>query len=72
MNQTVVLNVNGIKCGGCESAIHNALKALPGIDTAQASRENQTVTIEFNSHQIDLETIKSAITTAGYTVQDHA
>jgi len=71
MSQTVVLNVTGIKCGGCETAINKVLTALPGIVKAQASSQSHTVSVEFNPDQISLEAIQSAIAHAGYTVQAH-
>ena len=32
---TMILSVRGAKCGGCLSKIENAIRALPGVESAR-------------------------------------
>ncbi|SJM96540.1 heavy-metal-associated domain-containing protein [Crenothrix polyspora] len=69
MIESVVLSVLGMKCGGCESNITTKLSAVDGVKTVQASSKDKTVSVEFESDKTSLETIKSVIQAAGYSVQ---
>ncbi len=71
MNQSVTFNVNGIKCGGCETTINKALQVLGGVVSVQASSQEKTVSVQFDTSLTSAEAIRDAIVTAGYPVQDH-
>jgi len=68
MIESVVLAVTGMKCGGCESNVSNKLSAIAGVVAVTASSQNAEVSVEFDSDQTSLDSIKAAITDAGYTV----
>ncbi len=65
-NKTVVIAVEGMTCGGCESHINETLKKLNGVVSAEASYENKNVKVVYNPKQITLEQIKKAIDEIGY------
>lgn len=70
MIESASLTVTGMKCGGCENNITTKLKAMAGVSSATASRQDQAVTVEFDSIKTSLDAIKQAITEIGYTVID--
>lgn len=65
-NQTVVIEVEGMTCAGCEPHINETLKELKGVATSEASYRNKNVKVVYNPNQINLEQIKKAIDEIGY------
>lgn len=65
---TITLNVTGMKCGGCEKQITEALQATAGVATAQASHKAGTVAVEYDDSKADLEKIKKTIRGKGFEV----
>ncbi len=65
-NKTVVIEVEGMTCAGCEPHINETLKKLNGVVSAEASYENKNVIVVYNPKQITLEQIKKAIDEIGY------
>lgn len=71
MNQSVTFKVSGIKCGGCETTINKALQAVAGVVSVQASSQDKTVGVQFDTDLTSTDAIKDVIVRAGYPVQDH-
>jgi copper chaperone len=69
MTQSSILTVKGMKCGGCETTVKDKLQAIDGISSVTASFKNNEVAVEFDSEKVNLDTIKSIITQAGFTVE---
>lgn len=65
-NKTVVIEVEGMTCAGCEPHINETLKELKGVATSEASYQNKNVKVVYNPNQISLEQIKKAIDEIGY------
>lgn len=65
-NKTIVIEVEGMTCAGCEPHINETLKKINGVISAEASYENKNVKVVYNSKQISLERIKVAIEEIGY------
>jgi mercuric ion transport protein len=65
-NKTVIIEVEGMTCAGCEPHINETLKKLNGVVSAEASYENKNVKVVYNPKQITLEQIKKAIDEIGY------
>lgn len=58
------LNVTGMTCGHCESAVEKALSQLPGVDkVVKVSRESEEVVVEGS---VDNETLIKIIEGEGY------
>ncbi len=70
MIESASLTVTGMKCGGCENNVTTKLKAMAGVQSATASRQDQAVTVEFDNSKTSLQAIKQAIADTGYTVVD--
>lgn len=66
VNKTVIIEVDGMTCAGCEPHVNETLKKLNGVASAEASYQNKNVKVVFNPKQIPLEQIKKAIDEIGY------
>lgn len=64
----MVLNVEGMTCEGCESAIQNNLSKLPGVVSVKASHVDKTTTVDFDENKISGEAIEKAILETGYKI----
>jgi copper chaperone len=70
MIESVVLTVTGMKCGGCETNVTGKLEVINGVLSVKASHKEGAVSVEFDAEKTGLDTIKDAITDAGFTVTD--
>lgn len=68
MEKQVIL-VGGMSCNHCKNAVEGAVKALPGVQSAQVNLADKTLTVEFDAGQTTLEQMKAAIAEEGYTVE---
>lgn len=59
------IKVNGMMCGHCEAHVKKALEAIEGINSAEASHEENLVTIACDGN-VDEALIKAAVEEAGY------
>ncbi|MCR5673643.1 MAG: heavy metal translocating P-type ATPase [Lachnospiraceae bacterium] len=64
-NKDMKIKVNGMMCGHCEMHVKKALEAIDGIDSADASHEENLVTIT-SSKDVDEAAIRAAVEEAGY------
>ncbi|HMM78786.1 MAG TPA: mercuric transporter MerT family protein [Pyrinomonadaceae bacterium] len=64
--KTIVLQVRGMTCEGCEAHIEVPLRKLRGVITADADYKQHNVTVVYDSAQTTVEKIKEAITATGY------
>ncbi|MEE9413126.1 MAG: heavy-metal-associated domain-containing protein [Methylococcales bacterium] len=67
--ETVVLDVAGMKCGGCESGVKQALEALDGIDKAVPNHKLNKVEVAYSTSKVNLDQMKHAVEELGYKVQ---
>jgi len=66
MSETITLEVGGMTCDGCAGRVHDALKGVSGITSADVSHETGIAVIEHIGVSRDLMT--GAIKAIGYTV----
>ncbi|MFA7637466.1 MAG: copper chaperone CopZ [Monoglobales bacterium] len=66
--ENVVLNVEGMSCSHCENSVKNAVSALNGVKSVVVNLGEKTVTVEYDSAAVTLETIKNEIEDQGYDV----
>jgi len=64
--QTVTLNVKGMSCGHCKSAVENAVRQAGARATVDLAAG--TVAIEYDETKVTLEQLKQAIEDQGYDV----
>lgn len=62
-----VLEVKDISCSNCAFTIENHLKKIKGIFSVSVHVITKMVIVRYDSDNLDLEGIKSAIRSAGYT-----
>jgi copper chaperone CopZ len=67
--ETVVLDVTGMKCGGCESAVKQALESLDGIEKVVPNHKLDKVEIAYSTATIDVDQMKQTVEELGYRVQ---
>lgn len=65
----VILNVEGMECGGCEKRIQNTLKSVKGIKKVVANHIDGTVKITAKE-EVSIKDIKEKIDNIGFCVKD--
>lgn len=60
--------VTGMKCGGCQSAVTDALKGVDGVSSVNVSLENASAEVEA-SEDVKVETLKEAVAKAGFALE---
>lgn len=60
------IRVPGIHCDHCKAAIEGALRGLAGVDRAEVSVPERTVTVDYDPALVDLAAIRAAIEEQGY------
>lgn len=71
MMNTDTIRVEGMACGHCEIAVQDAIRKLPGIKKAKASKRKKQVIVEYDADQIDIKQIVGAIQSTGYDVVEN-
>ena len=62
------LDVEGMSCAHCKAAVEGELRALPGIEKADADVARGTVEVRSDESKVGTEDLEKAIEEAGYTV----
>ena len=63
----LLINVEGMHCGGCEKRIQNAVSDIDGVESVEVSLENKNAKITCNKEWSD-DKIKEAIKEEGFVV----
>ncbi len=66
--ETVTISITGMACGGCSSAVQQALLALDGVTSAEVSHIDARAGVTFDPARITRSQIVSAVQAAGYQV----
>ena len=66
--EKTVLQVQGMSCQHCVKAVHNAVSALPGVESVEVNLAGKTATVTYDPDQCPLEKIKLEIEDQGYDV----
>jgi copper chaperone len=59
------LNVEGMNCGGCANSVKRSVQSVDHDATVEIDLVNKKIRVNTS---VDLDTVKSAITGAGYPV----
>ncbi|MFO1417615.1 MAG: heavy-metal-associated domain-containing protein [Methylotetracoccus sp.] len=65
---SIQFKVQGMKCGGCESSVKEAVSACAGVVSVKASHKEQTVDVEYDAAAADLDAVRKAISDKGFTI----
>lgn len=63
-----VLNVNGMSCSHCENRVKKVLGELNGVESVTVDLTNKKVTVEYDSEQVNLNSMTEVIEDQGYDV----
>jgi P-type Cu+ transporter len=67
VTKKLTFSVEGMTCSSCARTIETVLNEKDGIHSAVVNFAAETVTVEYNSRQIEVESIEQSIRDAGYT-----
>ena len=62
------IEVKGMTCDGCVNSVTRALKAVPGVQSADVSLEKQRAVVTFEDGKASVADLKQAVEDAGYDV----
>ncbi len=66
---TKVMTVEGMMCGMCESHVADALRKVPGVEKASASRSKKQARVVCGPEVTD-EALLAAVNATGYEASD--
>jgi copper ion binding protein len=61
------LKIEGMSCEHCVKHVTQALEGIPGVSSAAVSLKDQSALVE-HGDQVSLDSLKAAVTEAGYEV----
>jgi len=70
--QTIIWDIKGMTCTGCEATVENAANGVEGVLEADASYDTGKATIKYDQTKTDRETITTAINKTGFTVNENS
>lgn len=65
-NQTRIIKIDGMTCGGCVASVHSATSDIDGLDTITIDLADNLATVSFDDSQTSVEEIASVIEDAGF------
>ncbi|MBC8554625.1 MAG: heavy-metal-associated domain-containing protein [Candidatus Brocadiales bacterium] len=68
--EEVVLNINGMHCGGCASKVKAALTACEGVTEVQVSFEDSKAVVHIEDGEADKHVLIEAVKRLGYKVTE--
>ena len=66
VDMSTELNISGMTCGHCQTAVTKALKSVPGVENAQVDLQTGKAVVE---GQVDPQALLDAVTEEGYGAQ---
>ncbi len=67
--QTSTFHVTGMTCGGCEVGVRRVVNKLEGVEEVEASHDEGTATVTYQTDKVTPAAIISAIAELGYTAE---
>ncbi|ALF55932.1 ATPase [Nostoc piscinale CENA21] len=68
-SETIILDVGGMKCAGCVSAVERQLTQHPGVKTACVNLATEVAVVESEVGMVDADALAKRLTTAGFPTQ---
>ncbi|WP_407355513.1 heavy-metal-associated domain-containing protein [Methanolobus sp. WCC5] len=65
---TETINIEGMMCGHCQANVEKSIAAIKGVSEVKVDLAAKTATINFDPAIANLDSIKKAVTDAGYEV----
>ncbi|MFZ3579534.1 copper chaperone CopZ [Virgibacillus sp. DJP39] len=67
--EQLTLNVKGMTCDHCQSAVTGALKELNGVTDVDVKLEKGTADVAYDESQVSVNHMKEAVEDQGYDVK---
>ncbi|MGO1400193.1 MAG: heavy-metal-associated domain-containing protein [Moraxellaceae bacterium] len=64
--QTRIIQIDGMTCGGCVASVYAATGEIDGLDTMTVDLADNQATVTFDDSMTSAEAIASAIDDAGF------
>ena len=65
---SIELNIGGMTCGHCQTAVTKALRSVPGVQDARVDLKTGKAVVE---GQPDVQALLATVSEEGYTAQVH-
>ncbi|AFZ44441.1 heavy metal translocating P-type ATPase [Halothece sp. PCC 7418] len=69
--ETITLDVNGMKCAGCVSAVERQIEQRDGVIAAQVNLVTATAVVQYEPEQVNPDEIAAQLTAKGFPSQRH-
>ncbi len=66
--ETVILNIDGMTCGGCVASVERVLKAVPGVVATKVQLNPGRAEVSFDPVRTDVPALQTAVEAAGYDI----
>lgn len=66
VNKTITMDVEGMTCNGCETAIENSIKNIDGVGSVKADHKKGLAEIGYDSTKTGHSAFVTAIESSGY------
>ena len=63
-----IINVEGMTCEGCESAIQGNVAKMPGVVSVKASHTDKSTVVKYDKTQTSMQEIEKVISETGYKI----
>ena len=70
--QTVVLDVEGMKCGGCVKAVERTLMAQPGVQRADVNLVTRSAWLDLAADDGDVAQVLNALADRGFPASERS
>ena len=68
-SEKIILDVGGMKCAGCVSAVERQLTQYPGVKSACVNLATEVAVVESETGAVDPQTLAQRLTSAGFPYQ---
>lgn len=65
-NQTRIIKIDGMTCGGCVASVHTATADIDGLEDISIELADNQATVTFDDSKTSAEDIAAAIDDAGF------
>jgi len=62
----IVINIEGMSCGHCTSAVENALKRTDGVENVKVSLDDKNAVVEFDESIVSAEALADVVEDQGF------
>ncbi|WP_242046691.1 heavy metal translocating P-type ATPase [Cylindrospermum sp. FACHB-282] len=69
ITEKIILDVGGMKCAGCVTAVERQLTQYPGVKSACVNLVTEVAVVELEDGAVDADALSKQLTTAGFPTQ---